>query len=103
VTGVLAIVAFFIYLKRPGPCDAIFEQRALGLDRSLHFLKNNGAVAIGHDKIQDLTEGAQKLGILCKNWCIAHQSDRIDAAHYQDCLKTTMGYEIQVSAVASNV
>ncbi|HLW71417.1 MAG TPA: hypothetical protein VKS22_12435 [Candidatus Binataceae bacterium] len=101
--GVLGVIAFFIYVNRPGPCDAIFQQTAPKLDTSLHFLKTNGDVVIGHDKIQDLTEGAQRLGILCKNCCIAQQSGRIDAAQYQDCLKTTMSYEIQVSAVASNV
>jgi hypothetical protein len=36
--GVLAIIALFVYLTRPGPCDSILEQTAPKLDASIHFL-----------------------------------------------------------------
>jgi hypothetical protein len=101
--GVLAIIAFFIYVTRPGPCDSIFEQTAPKLDTTLHFLKTDGEVVIGSDKIQDLAESSQRIGILCKTCCIAQQSGKISAGQFQDCLNTTKNYETQILQVASNV
>ncbi|MGH7879083.1 MAG: hypothetical protein ACREQD_06255, partial [Candidatus Binataceae bacterium] len=99
----MAIVAFFIYLNRPGPCDSIFEQTAPTLGTSLHFLKTSGELVVGRDKIQDLTDGAQRLGILCKNCCIEQLSGRINAEQYKDCMETVKGFETQAAAVASSV
>ena len=101
--GVIAIIALFIYVTRPGPCDSIFEQTAPKLDATLHFLKTNGEMVIGSNKIQELAESSQRIGILCKTCCIAQQSGRINAGQFQDCLNTTRSYETQVLQVASNV
>jgi len=101
--GVLTIVRLFVYFTRPGPCDSIFEQTAPKLDTTLHFLKTNGEMVIGRDKIQDLAESSQRMGILCKTCCIAQQSGKINAGQFQDCLNTTKSYETQVLKVASNV
>jgi hypothetical protein len=101
--GVLAIVGLFVYFTRPGPCDSIFEQTAPRLDTTLHFLKTNGEMVIGRDKIQDLAESSQRMGILCKTCCIAQQSGKINASQFQDCLNTTKSYQTQVLQVASSV
>ena len=101
--GVLAVIALFIYLTRPGPCDAIFEQTAPKLAIALQHLKTNAGVVIGHDKVQDLAESSQRIGILCKTCCVAQQSGRINGAQFQDCLNTTRSYETKVLEVASNV
>jgi hypothetical protein len=101
--GLLAIVGLFVYFTRPGPCDSIFEQTAPRLETTLHLLKTNGEMIIGRDKIQDLAESSQRIGILCKTCCIAQQSGKINAAQFQDCLNTTKSYETQVLQVASSV
>ena len=101
--GVLVIVGLFVYLTRPGPCDSIFEQTAPRLDTTLHFLKTNGEMVIGREKIQDLAESSQRMGILCKTCCVAQQSGKINASQFQDCLNTTKSYETQVLKVASSV
>ena len=101
--GVLTIVGLFVYFMRPGPCDSIYEQTTLRLDTTLHFLNTNGEMVIGRDKIQDLAESSQRMGILCKTCCIAQQRGKINAAQFQDCLNTTKGYETQVLQVASSV
>jgi len=101
--GVMAILALFIYLNRPGPCDGIFEQTAPKLDTTIQFLKTNGEMVIGSDKVQELAESSQRIGILCKTCCIAQQSGKISGAQFQDCLNTTKSYETQVLQVASNV
>jgi hypothetical protein len=109
--GILAIIGFFTYTTRlyfvhtarPGPCDSIFEQTAPRLQASVQFLKANGKMIIGYDKIQDVAEGAQRVAILCKTCCIAQQSGKINAAQFQDCVNTTKNYETQVLQVASSV
>jgi len=101
--GVLAVVALFIYFTRPGPCDSIFEQTAPKLAITLQHLKTNGGMVIGSDKVQDLAESSQRIGILCKTCCIAEQSGRIDAGQFQECMNTTRSFETKVVEVASNV
>lgn len=101
--GVLAVVALFIYFTRPGPCDSIFEQTAPNLAITLQHLKTKGGMVIGRDKVQDLAESSQRIGILCKTCCIAQQSGRINGAQFQDCLNTTRSYETKLVEVASNV
>jgi hypothetical protein len=101
--GVIGIIALFIYLNRPGPCDSIFEQTAPKIDTTIQFLKTNGQMVIGGDKVQELAESSQRVGILCKTCCIAQQSGKISAAQFQDCLNTTKSYETQVLQIASSV
>jgi hypothetical protein len=101
--GVLAVIALFIYFTRPGPCDTIFEQTAPKLAITLQHLKTNGGMVIGSDKVQDLAESSQRIGILCKTCCIAQQSGRIDAGQFQDCMNTTKSFETKVVEVATNV
>jgi hypothetical protein len=101
--GIMAIAALFIYLTRPGPCDGIFEQTAPKLVTTMHFLKTNGDMVIGRDKVQELAESSQRIGILCKTCCIAQQSGKITAVQFQDCLNTTKSYETQIIQVASSV
>jgi hypothetical protein len=101
--GVMVIAALFIYVTRPGPCDGIFEQTAPKLHTTINFLKTNGEMVIGRDKVQELAESSQRIGILCKTCCIAQQSGKISAAQFQDCLNTTKSYETQVLQVASSV
>ena len=101
--GVAGIIALFIYVTRPGPCDGIFEQTAPKLNTTIHFLKANGETVIGSDKVQELAESSQRIGILCKTCCIAQQSGKIGAGQFQDCLNTTKSYETQLLQVASNV
>lgn len=60
-------------------------------------------MVIGRDKIQDLAESSQRMGIFCKTCCIAQQSGKINASQFQDCLNTTKSYQTQVLQVASSV
>ena len=103
VIGLSSIIAFFVYITRPGPCDSIFEQTAPKLDTTVRFLKANGEVVIGQEKVQELAEGAQKVGLLCKTCCIAQQSGKINAEQFQTCLNGTKGYETQVVQVANTI
>jgi hypothetical protein len=101
--GLSLIVAYFVYSIRPGPCDGIFEQTAPKLDTTVRFLKANGEVVIGREKVQELAEGAQKVGLLCKTCCIAQQSGKINAEQFQTCLNGAKSYETQVIQVANTI
>ncbi len=103
VIGALVVVTLFVYLTRPNPCDSIFEQTAPRLGATLQFLKTNGEVVIGRDKIQDLAESSQKIGIVCKTCCIAQQSGKINAEQFEACLDRTKRYEAEIVQTADTV
>jgi hypothetical protein len=106
VVGVLSIIALFLYQTRPGPCDSIFEQTAPELETTIHFLQSSGNMVIGPEKVQELTESSQAIGIRCKTCCIAQQSGKIDAKQFQTCLditETTKSFEKQILQVKDSV
>ena len=102
-SGVLAIILLFVYYNRPNLCDSIFEQTAPKLGTTLEVLKTKGEVVIGRDKIQDLAESSQKIGIVCKTCCIAQQSGKINAEQFQACLDRTRRYEAEIVETANTV
>ena len=103
VIGVLAIIGLFVYANRPAPCDSIFEQTVPRLSSSVQFIKAHGDLVIGSEKVQELTESSQRVGILCKTCCIANQSGKINADQFQACLETTRQYQNQVLQVADTI
>ncbi len=103
VTGVLAIIGLFVYSNRPAPCDSIFEQTVPKLSSSIQFIRTHGELVIGSEKVQELTENSQRVGILCKTCCIANQSGKINAEQFQICLDTTKQYQAQVVQVADTI
>ena len=103
VIGVLAIIGLFVYVNRSAPCDSIFEQTVPRLSSSVQFIKTHGDLVIGSEKVQELTENSQRVGILCKTCCIANQSGKINADQFQACLETTKQYQNQVLQVADTI
>jgi hypothetical protein len=79
----LLIVGFFVYGIIPKPCDGIFEQTAPSLTVKVNALKANGEWAIGPEKVQDVSEGAQKIAVHLKSCCISQQSGFMKPEQYQ--------------------
>jgi hypothetical protein len=103
-SGMLAIIFLFVRsITRRYPCDSIFEQTAPKLGTTLALLKSKGEIVIGRDKIQDLAESSQKIGIICKTCCIAQQSGKINAEQFEACLDGTRRYEAEVVQTADTV
>jgi hypothetical protein len=103
-SGVLAIIFLYVHnTTSPNLCDSIFEQTAPKLGTTLALLKSKGEIVIGRDKIQDLAESSQKIGIVCKTCCIAQQSGKINAEQFEACLDGTKRYEAEVVQTANTV
>jgi zinc-ribbon domain len=103
VVGVLGIIGLFVYSNRPAPCDSIFQQTVPKLSSSVQFIKTHGELVIGSEKVQELSENSQRVGILCKTCCIANQNGKINAEQFQTCLDTTKQYQTQVLQVADTI
>jgi hypothetical protein len=71
--GALVVVfGYFAYDRLRPPCDAIFEQTATRVDAKLSLIKSADAeVLIGREKVQELSQSAQKLALNLKACCVA--------------------------------
>jgi hypothetical protein len=74
-------------------CDSIFEQTADRLRGNLEFINIKGGLALGREKVQELTEGSQKVALHLKTCCIAQQAGSINADQFQLCISGAKDYE----------
>ena len=85
VVGIV-VVGGLVVLRPHSGCDAVFEQTAPRLQADLEIIRNKGALAVGQEKIQELTESAQKVGMHLKTCCTVLQGGRLDPAQFQQCV-----------------
>ena len=55
-------------------CDSIFEQTTDRLGGNLEVIKIKGELVLGRERVQELTEGSQKVALHLKTCCIALQA-----------------------------
>ena len=86
-TAVSLVIIYFVYqgLVR-SKCDSIFEQTANRLSGNLEFIKIKGELVLGREKVQELTEGSQKVALHLKTCCIAQQAGTLNADQFQVCM-----------------
>ena len=74
-TAVLLVIIYFVYqgLIR-SKCDSIFEQTENRLRGNLEFIKIKGELVLGREKVQELSEGPQKVALHLKTCCIAQEA-----------------------------
>jgi len=103
-TVCLLTLMWFVYrsLGR-SRCDSIFEQTADRVQADLKFIKVKGGVTLGAEKLQELTDSSQKVGIHLKNCCIAQQSKMLNADQFQVCVNGAKDYQTQIIQVAANI
>jgi hypothetical protein len=103
-TVCLLTLMWFVYrgLGR-SRCDSIFEQTADRVQAKLEFIKINGGVTLGAEKVQELTDSSQKVGIHLKNCCIAQQLKILNADQFQICMSGAKDYQTQIIQVAANI
>jgi hypothetical protein len=103
-TVCLLTLMWFVYrsLGR-SRCDSIFEQTADRVHADLEFIKVKGGVTLGAEKVQDLTDSSQKVGIHLKSCCIAQQSKMLNADQFQVCMSGAKDYQTQIIQVATNI
>jgi hypothetical protein len=95
------IVGYFVYISRPTACDCIFEQTAPSLSVKVNALKANGEWVIGPEKVQDVSEGVQKIAVHLKSCCISQQSGYIKPEQYQVCVNGAKDYEAKIIQITN--
>ena len=103
-TVCLLTLMWFVYrsLGR-SRCDSIFEQTADRVQADLEFIKVKGGVTLGVEKVQELTDSSQKVGIHLKSCCIAQQLKMLNADQFQVCMSGAKDYQTQIIRVAANI
>jgi hypothetical protein len=105
LTAVLLTVIYFVYrgFSPHSKCDSIFEQTTDRLRSSLDVVKMNGDLVLGREKVQELTEGSQKVALHLKTCCIALDAGRINAEQFEHCIDGAKNYETKIVEVATNI
>ena len=103
-TAILLVIIYFVY-QSPlhSKCDSIFEQTADRLRGNLEFIKIKGELVLGREKVQELTEGSQKVALHLKTCCIAQVSGAMSADQFQVCVTGAKDYETKIVQVATNI
>jgi hypothetical protein len=103
-TVVLLTVMWLVYrIFVHSKCDSIFEQTADKMQVNVEFIKIKGKLALGQEKVQELTEAAQKVGVHLKTCCIAQQAGILNADQFQVCMSGAKDYQNQIIQVVTNI
>ena len=102
VTLVVLVVAYFGYdLIVRQRCDSIFEQTSTRLGGNIEFIKTKGELFVGREKVQELTEGSQKVALHLKTCCIAQRSGIMTSEQFQGCINGAKDYENRIQQVSA--
>jgi hypothetical protein len=103
-TAVLLTIIYFAYRTfAHSKCDSIFEQTADRLRGNLEFIKIKGELALGREKVQELTEASQKVALHLKSCCIAQQARMLNPDQFQVCMSGAKDYQTQIIQIATNI
>lgn len=104
-TAVALTIIYFVYrtLLPHSKCDSIFEQTTDRLRGNLDVVKTNGELVLGRERVQELTEGSQKVALHLKTCCITLEAGTINADQFQVCISTAKDYETKIVQVATNI
>lgn len=99
----IVLLGSLIVLRPHASCDGIFEQTAPHLEANLEIIRSKGALAVGQEKIQELAESAQKVGLHLKTCCAVLSGGKLNPAQFQQCIDGAAGYDRKVAQVAAQV
>lgn len=98
---VVLVIAYLVYdILRPR-CESIFEQTATNLHGNLDVIKSKGDLFVGREKVQELTEGSQKVALHLKTCCVAQQSGVMTSEQFQGCINGAKDYENKIQQVST--
>lgn len=106
ISGAIIVLAgaMALVLLRPGSaCQGVFEQTAPRLEANIELIKNKGGFAISQEKVQELSDGAQKVGLHLKTCCSVLEGGKLNPDQFQQCVARASAYEKQVADVAQQV
>ncbi len=102
---IVALVGLSYVIIRPagGDCSTVFEQTAPGLQANLEIIQNKGAFAVSREKIQELSESAQRVGLHVKTCCMVLEGGQLNPTQFQQCMQGAVEYDRKVAMVAEQV
>ena len=91
-----------LVLLRPGPssCQGVFEQTAPRLEANIELIRNKGGFAVSQEKVQELTEGSQKVGLHLKTCCAVLDGGKLNPDQFQQCVARASDYERKIAETA---
>ena len=84
-------------------CDSIFQQTDDIMQVSLKVIETKGKLALGSQKVQELTDSSQKVAIHLKSCCTFQQAGALNAEQLQVCISGAKDYQAQIIQVAANI
>ncbi len=108
VTGALGILAvvFLGYDVAKGtvsPCDSIFQDSSVGMSTKIKFLKAEGELKLGREKVTELGERAQMAALGLKTCCVVLDAGRINPEQFLSCKAKARAYDAQVENIVAKV
>ena len=106
VTGALSFVAllYFGYDLVKGnvsPCESIFQQTTVGLSTKIKFLKAEGELKLGPEKVAELSERAQMTALDLKTCCTVLDAGRINPEQFLSCKSKARSYDARIDDVVT--
>ena len=108
-TGATLALLAVVYLGydvakgRLSPCEAIFQETSVGLSTRIRFLKTEGALQIGRERLTDLDERAQMAALNLKTCCTVLDAGRLDPEQFLQCKGSTRAYAARLADIADLV
>jgi len=100
--GILLTVIYFLFQSFfHSKCDSIFEQTMDQLRGNFEIIKTKGELVLGREKVQELTEGSQKVALHLKTCCIVQEGGAMNADQLQSCMNGARDYETKVVQVTT--
>lgn len=100
------VVSYFTYdllSKNSNPCGQIFEQTSVTLTTKINVLEKDTSLAIGRNRIQELSASAQQMALSLQSCCIAAQTDKISGEQFLQCQTGTTLYANRLDAIAARL
>ncbi len=102
--SMLVVYLGYDYLvSRTSPCEAIFQQTAIGLSTKISFLKTNGEFEIGREPLVELTERAQMTALNLKTCCTVLDAGQLNPEQFLQCKAKARAYENRVDGIVAAV
>lgn len=102
----LPVLAYFghdLVRSELSPCESIFEQTAVSLSTKITFLKTEGEIQIGKQKLADLGERAQMTALNLKTCCTVLNEGKLDPEQFLQCKEKGRSYDTRIEELVALV
>ena len=111
LAGVAAVLGGFALLflgydvakGKVSPCDSIFQEASVGMTTKIKFLKAEGELKLGREKVAELSERAQMAALGLKTCCVVLDAGRIDPEQFLSCKSKARAYDSRVEEIVAKV